>query len=179
LAGKARCESLSSRSEHGAGRFDGVRGVDVRFINPFVQGIDSVFQTMLSIQPKRRPVKIDRASGNGAALTSLVGLSGQVQGVVVLRFPLDTALRLAGRMLATEINEVNEEVVDAISEIVNMVAGSAKAKLGYDPPLNLGLPTVVQGDNYRMRYPTGSTWLKVPFESEVGEFALEVTFESD
>ena len=44
--------------------------------------------------------------------------------------------------------------------------------------LELGLPTVVQGSNYRIKYPSGSTWLEVPFESEAGGFTMELTFES-
>jgi chemotaxis protein CheX len=156
---------------------DGGRNVDVRYVNPFVEGIDRVFQTMLGVEPKRCPAKLSSGSADDSALTSLVDISGQLQGVVVLRFPPGTALRLAGRMLGTEIGEVNAEVVDAISEIVNMVAGSAKAKLGCDPPLKLGLPTVVQGADYRLKYPSGLTWLEVPFESAAGEFALGLTFQ--
>ena len=154
--------------------------MNAQFINPFVEGVDSVFQMMLNVKPKRCKVRLG-GNGNGRTdcLTSLVGISGQVQGVVVLRFPPTTALEMAKRMLGADLSGVSEEVVDAISEIVNMVAGSAKAKLNYDPPLDLGLPTVVQGNNYKVHYPTGSTWLEVPFESEAGNFTLEVTFESN
>lgn len=154
--------------------------MNAQFINPFVEGVDSVFQMMLNVKPARCKVRMG-GGGNGQTncLTSLVGISGQVQGVVVLRFPPPTAIEMAKRMLGTDLTEVSEEVIDAISEIVNMVAGSAKAKLNYDPPLDLGLPTVVQGNNYKVRYPTGSTWLEVPFESEAGNFTLEVTFESN
>ena len=152
--------------------------MDVQVINPFVEGVDSVFQMMLGIEPKRCQVKVGQGNGNGAALTSLVGISGQVQGVVVLRFPPDTALGLAGRMLGTDMSEIGDDVVDAISEIVNMVAGSAKAKFEYDPPLQLGLPTVVQGSDYKVKYPSGSTWLEVPFECDAGKFTMELTFES-
>lgn len=153
--------------------------MDVHFINPFVEGVDSVFQTMLQVEPKRCPVQVGhKGNGHSAALTSLVGISGQVQGVVVLRFPPETALQLASRMLGTNLDTVNDEVVDAIAEIVNMVAGSAKAKFNCDPPLDLGLPTVVLGSNYKVKYPSGATWLKVPFESEAGNFTLELTFES-
>ncbi len=153
--------------------------MDVKCINPFVESVDTVFQTMLNVQPQRQKLKIGDGQGKGAAVTSLVGISGQVQGVVVLRFPAETALEIAERMLGTEVSVVNAEVVDAVSEIVNMVAGSAKAKFDYDPPLELGLPTVVQGSDYKVKYPSGTTWLEVPFESEAGNFAMELTFESN
>jgi chemotaxis protein CheX len=150
--------------------------VDVSYINPFIEAVDSVFTTMLQVKPKRVGVKVSNGEAKGTVLTSLIGLSGQVSGVVALRFPPGTALKLAGRMLGSEITEINDEVTDAISEMVNMVAGSAKAKLDHDPPLELGLPTVVEGTGYKLKYPTRSVWLEVPFNSEAGDFSMEVTY---
>ena len=150
--------------------------MDVKYINPFIEAVDSVFRTMLSVEPKRKQIRVSATQSSGQLLTSLVGISGQVSGVVALRFPPTTALRLAGRMLDAEPTEVNEEVIDAISELANMVAGSAKAKFNHDPPLQLGMPTVVEGSGYRLKYPSGSIWLEVPFSSEAGDFSMEVTY---
>lgn len=153
-----------------------VRDVDVKFINPFVEGVDSVFSTMLSLKPKRLSVRISQGSGGTSSLTALIGISGEMHGVVVMRFPPATAIGLAGRMLGSTVDAVNAEVIDAVAELVNMVAGSAKAKFDYDPPLQLGLPTVVEGDQYRVKYPSKSVWLEVPFDSEAGQFSMEITF---
>ncbi len=150
--------------------------MDVSYINPFIESVDSVFTTMLDVRPKRNGLKVSDGQAKGEVITSLVGLSGQVSGVVALRFPPATALKLASRMLGTELTEVNDEVTDAISEMVNMVAGSAKAKFDHDPPLELGLPTVVEGTGYKLKYPTKSVWLEVPFSSEAGDFTMEVTY---
>lgn len=150
--------------------------MDVNYINPFIEAVDSVFTTMLHVQPRRKGVKVSTEQAMGASITSLVGLSGKVSGVVVLRFPPPTALALAGRMLGSEIEAVNDEVTDAVSELVNMVAGSAKAKFNYDPPLELGLPTVVDGAGYKLKYPSKSVWLEVAFGSEAGDFSMEVTY---
>jgi chemotaxis protein CheX len=153
--------------------------VDVNYINPFIEAVDNVFTTMLHVQPKRNGVRVNQGNDvttDSPVITSMVGLSGQVSGVVALRFPPETALKLAGRLLGTEHTALNEEVVDAISELVNMVAGNAKAKLNYDPPLELGLPTVVEGIRYKLKYPSKSVWLEVGFTSEAGNFSMEVTY---
>lgn len=150
--------------------------MDVKYINPFIEAVDSVFTTMLSVEPKRAQIRVGATQPDGQLLTSLVGISGQVSGVVALRFPPTTALKLAGRLLGSEPTEVNEEVIDAISELANMVAGNAKAKFNHDPPLQLGMPTVVEGTGYRLKYPSGSIWLEVPFTSEAGDFSMEVTY---
>lgn len=150
--------------------------MDVSYINPFIEAVDSVFTTMLDVKPQRNGLKVSDGQAKGPLITSLVGLSGQVSGVVALRFPPETALHLAGRMLGTELAAINEEVIDAVAELVNMVAGSAKAKFHHEPPLQLGLPTVVDGTGYRLRYPTKSVWLEVPFTSNAGNFTMEVTY---
>ncbi len=150
--------------------------MDVAYVNPFVESVDSVFRTMLGVTPKRNAVKIASGAATGARLTSLIGISGAIHGCVALCFPPDTALRLAGKMLGCEFAQVSAEVIDAISELVNIVAGSAKAKFNADPPPDLGLPTVVEGAGYRVKYPSKSIWLEVPFSSEAGDFSLEVTY---
>jgi chemotaxis protein CheX len=76
---------------------------------------------------------------------------------------------------------VDDTVSDAIAEMVNIVAGGAKSKLSGDdrPPIDLSLPTVVRGNSYNVDYPSGSIWLEVPFNSELGSFTLRVTFEME
>jgi len=150
--------------------------VDVNYINPFIEAVDNVFSTMLSVQPKRAGIKVSAGQSDQPSITSLVGMSGQISGVVALRFPPPTALELASRMTGTQMPEMSGDVVDAISELVNMVAGSAKAKLRYEPPLQLGLPTVVEGNGYKLKYPSKSVWLEVSFSSEAGPFSMEVTY---
>jgi chemotaxis protein CheX len=150
--------------------------VDVSYINPFIEAVDSVFTTMLHVKPRRSGLKVSGGPADGPVLSSLVGLSGKVSGVVALRFPPQTALRLAGRMLGSEMTTLNDEVTDAVAELVNIVAGSAKARFNYEPPLDLGLPTVVEGTGYRLRYPSKSVWIEVPFSSDAGDFTMEVTY---
>lgn len=151
--------------------------MQVQYINPFIESIGAVFQTMLNTRLHRAPVKLsDGPGGSEAEITSLVGISGEVHGVVVLRFPPATAVQVAARMLGQELHCMGSEVVDAVAELVNMIAGAAKARFDYDPPLQLGLPTVVEGGHYRLRYPTRSAWLEIPFESDAGQFRMEVSF---
>lgn len=150
--------------------------MDVSYINPFIEAVDSVFTTMLDVTPRRNGLRVSDGQAKGEVVTSLVGMSGQVSGVVALRFPPKTALALAGRMVGAEMSDMSDEVTDAIAELVNMVAGSAKAKFDHDPPLQLGLPTVVEGTGYRLKYPSKSVWLEVPFSSDAGDFTMEVTY---
>ncbi|MBI5864421.1 MAG: chemotaxis protein CheX [Planctomycetes bacterium] len=157
--------------------------MNVKYINPFIESLCSVFQTMLSVSPRRDKIRVPNAPENlentGRVLTSIVGISGAASGVVALRFPVDTALKLTERFLGANFSDVNNENIDAISELANMVAGSAKAKFELDPAPQLSLPSVIEGRGYRVRYPAKAAWLEVPFSTDAGDFVMEVTFSDD
>lgn len=150
----------------------------VEYINPFIESVYDLFGTMLSAKVKRGDIGVGSGEGNPRDLMAMIGLSGPARGMVALAFPVDTALTMVNRLLGTETRVVDDSVSDAMAELVNIVAGGAKAKFPIDgPPIDLSLPTVVRGNSYNIDYPTGSVWLEVPFESELGGFLLRVTFE--
>ncbi len=150
----------------------------VEYINPFIESTYELFTTMLSAEAKRGDVGL-AGEANPRDIMALIGLSGKARGMVALSFPVATALNMVNRLLGTEIRLVDDTVSDAIAEMVNIVAGGAKAKLnlGGGAPLDLSLPTVVRGNSYNVDYPSGSVWLEVPFDSDLGSFRLRVTFE--
>lgn len=151
----------------------------VEYINPFLESVNETFQSMLGATVRRGDVGVSRGQGSPREISAFIGMSGPARGTVCLAFPSATAMKLVGRFLDQDIVVMNEDVVDGVSEIVNIVAGSAKAKLGSGGgvPIELGLPTVVRGNNYTVEYASNTVWLEVPFESDLGEFTLRVTFE--
>jgi len=150
----------------------------VEYINPFIESTYDLFATMLSSQAVRGDVAVAKETGSPREIMSLIGLSGPARGMVALAFPMETALNMVNRLLGTQIKVVDDTVSDAIAEMVNIVAGGAKAKLSQpgEKPIDLSLPTVVRGNSYNVDYPSGSVWLEVPFNSNLGNFTLRVTF---
>lgn len=151
----------------------------IEFINPFIASTYELFTTMLGAEARRGKVGVVDGPGNPKDLTAIIGLSGSARGTAILAFPTDTALKMVGRLLGEEVNTVDGSVTDAVAEMVNIVAGGAKAKLSdvQDTPIDLGLPTVVRGGDYAIEHPTGTTWLEIPFESDFGPFVLRITME--
>jgi chemotaxis protein CheX len=151
------------------------------YINPFIESIESVFQTMLDTSLKRLQARAtaDGTLKKGDWFSSIIGISGKASGVVALSFPKKTALALAGRFVGSEFADVNPEVSDALAELANMVGGGAKSKFEIDPPPELSLPTVVEGHDYKTKFPTKSVWVEVPFDTPAGEFVMEVSFSKD
>ena len=108
---------------------------------------------------------------------AIIGLSGTVRGAVALLLPTETAHAVVGRMLMTDQPQDDADVSDAIGEIVNMIAGAAKAQLeGHC--VSISVPTVVRGKQSMVDYPRGSVTVAIPFDSELGTFSLNVSFAS-
>jgi chemotaxis protein CheX len=75
----------------------------------------------------------------------------------------------------SENTEINEDVIDAVGELTNMVAGAAKAKLE-EYELSVSLPTVITGQDHDVRFPSDVTPICVPFATKWGAVTLEVGF---
>jgi chemotaxis protein CheX len=154
--------------------------MQAELINPFIESVQEIFSTMLSSNATRGQISVSRDSKGPGELLALIGISGESKGTVTVSFPTDTALQIVGQMAGMEFEAVDETVVDGVAELINMIAGGAKAKLRTNgkKPMDLGLPSVVTGKDYHVDYPKKSIWLEVPFESDLGSFLMRVTFES-
>jgi chemotaxis protein CheX len=106
-------------------------------------------------------------------ISGIIGLSGKAVGMVVLSLSEPLALKAASTMLMTETKEINDDVVDAVGELANMVAGAAKAELE-EYELSVSLPSVVTGKNHEIRFPSNVTPICIPYETPWGPLMLEV-----
>jgi len=164
-------------------QFRGTGYMKVEYINPFIESVDEMFTMMLSSNATRGDIGITKeADANPREIVALIGLSGHAKGMVSLAFPLSTALHMVNRLLGTETKTFDDSVADAVAEMVNIVAGGAKAKFKLEEgqePLKLSLPTVVRGKSYDVQYPKNTVWIEVPYETEFGAFHMQVTFSFD
>jgi chemotaxis protein CheX len=151
----------------------------VEFINPFIESVYHLFTTMLGCEAKRADAKLTKLSDNSRRITALIGLSGTARGTVALSFPMETAAAMASRLLGADGDASEESVSDAVGELVNIVAGGAKARFCTDnaTPIDLSLPNVVKGNRYTVEFPSDAVRLDVPFTSELGQFNLHIAFE--
>ena len=156
--------------------------MQVEYINPFVESVHELFSTMLGAQSERGEVRVAKTDKlERSDITALIGIGGPGRGTVALGFPKETAIAILERMLGIQVDTIDETVVDGMAEVVNMIAGNAKAKLrkGDEEPLVLTLPNVILGQDHTVEYPSGVTWVVVPFTSDLGPLTLRVTFELD
>jgi chemotaxis protein CheX len=135
---------------------------------------NDVFSTMLATELTPGPMEIGEAtSRNRAGVVALLGFAGDWVGSGTIYCDVHFACRMAGQLLMSEYDSVNDDVLDAVAEIGNMIIGNVKTvleqKLG---PMGLSTPTVVYGRNFETRTVGSKEWVTVPFVS--GEYSMGV-----
>ncbi len=104
-----------------------------------------VFQLMLGTELSSAPPDANPHQ----EVTSMVGMAGQLCGVLSVRCEEKAALVMTSKMLGVEPGEVGAEMSDALGEICNMVAGNFKNKItGLGDGCMLSPPTVITGSDY-------------------------------
>jgi len=84
-------------------------------------------------------------------ITAIVGLAGQLRGIVSVHCSSESAVRMACRMLGVEREAAEPLMWDAMGEICNLVAGNFKNKVhGLGDKCLLSVPSVIMGANYRV-----------------------------
>jgi len=95
-------------------------------------------------------------------VTAMVGLAGQLCGVLSVRCSQKAAAVMTCKMLGVALDKVGAEVADALGEVCNMVAGNFKNKIaGLAEGCMLSPPTVITGSDYTLRSLADSPALEI------------------
>jgi len=106
-----------------------------RFINATV----NTMEMMTNAKAEKTDAKVDRLKIGSVEgkLASSIGFYGNLEGLVILIFPLPIAKKACELLLGEETNEV-EDILDTLAEFVNIIAGRVKALLG-DQGINVDI----------------------------------------
>jgi chemotaxis protein CheX len=135
-----------------------------------------VFQTMLNLDVE--PGDSFTETGNSESydgLVALVGIAGKWTGMGSIYCSSELAMRVASLMFMTEMTSVNLEVLDAMSELANMIVGNVKSMLETDlGALGLSIPTVIYGRNYQALSGGARQRLVIPFQCEAMRLDVKI-----
>jgi chemotaxis protein CheX len=143
------------------------------FINPFIVSLVNTFETMLSCDVKRGKPHLKDYNHGLYEINGVIGLSGKAIGTVVVSLSRSVALQAATHMLMTPCDELNSDVVDAVGEITNMVAGGAKAQLA-EYNMSISLPNVFVGERTELHFPSDVHPITIPFDTQWGPLRVDV-----
>jgi len=130
--------------------------LDAQYINPFIVAIKTVFKTMLSVDLTLGKPGMKANYVTEADLTGLLRVSGGKRGFARLCFTRRAALFVYSTLLLEEGTEINGEVIDAVGEVLNIVAGQARKEIeGASLDARVEAPEVIVGQGLE-HYPTES-----------------------
>jgi chemotaxis protein CheX len=147
--------------------------MNVAYINPFIAATTEVFATIVGCTPVRETLRVKRQAQPEYEVSGVIGLSGKAMGTIVLSLSRPVAMGVASAMLQETLSTIGPEVVDAVGELTNMIAGRAKTSLE-ELALSISLPSVILGRNHLIEFPSNVPALCVPFGSPLGPLCIEV-----
>jgi chemotaxis protein CheX len=152
-----------------------------QYIQPFIDVTKSTFKDFLGAEViVGRPFFSQKDAPNEWDISGIIGLSGEARGAVVIGMKGALAIKLTDMLTSTKHSAIDDEVVDAIGEIVNIISGNAKKGLEEAFRLVISLPTIVRGPGHEIKWPQDQARIIcIPFTIfDAESFILSVAIES-
>jgi len=149
--------------------------MNVEYINPFVLSVVNVFRTMVNVELTRGQPFVKTGFQPRHDISGVIGLSGKAKGTIVLCMEREMALLTTEALLGEELEstQITADVIDAVGELANMIAGGAKAKLAQFE-MSVSLPSVITGKGHCIEFPSRTKPICIPFSSDAGNLDVEV-----
>ncbi len=148
--------------------------MNTEIVKPFIKATIDCFDMMMDVTPEQRSVALQPPPVQQNDICALIGFSGDSQGICSLTFDTKVAVQLVSRFLGEEVTEVDEGVYDAVGEMINIIAGNAKAEMSSSKVM-ISLPSVMHGEKYSMSMPKDVPIIQVEFDlPEIGEMRIMI-----
>lgn len=151
--------------------------MDVKYINPFIEAVRSVFGTMLNLDVTLGKPQINPEIPQHD-ISGIIGMTGDVVGSIVLSFPAPVAKIVIGKFAGAEVPIGSPDFADALGELVNMISGAAKAKFD-GKSVSISTPSVIVGAGHTVARPTKAACLSLPCSVYCGEFSIDIAIREE
>jgi chemotaxis protein CheX len=150
------------------------------YIHPFVRVCTNVFREFVKCDlAAERPYFSTRESITNWDVSGVIGLTGEARGSIVMSMKSSLAFKLTNRLTGVQHDSLDRDVIDAVGEIVNIIAGNAKQELESTFKLVISLPTIIKGLEHTIVWVNDKTRvICIPFKIFDGEiFCLSIAIE--
>ena len=152
-----------------------------KYIQPFIKVCINVFKEFAGWEAEARlPYFMERDEPGEWDISGIIGLTGEARGAVVISLKQDLAMNLTSVLTGNKYNKIDEDVIDAVGELINIIAGNVKQELEESFSLIISLPTIVKGKEHSINWPDSQTRvICIPFViSKTDSFILSVALEA-
>jgi len=153
----------------------------IQYIHPFIKVCKKVFQDLVGqTVDAKLPYITEKDKAGEWDISAIIGLTGEARGAVVISMKKELAIKLTTILTGTQYAGLDDDVVDAIGELVNIIAGNVKQELEESFRLVISLPAIVKGKEHSINWPDNQTRIIcIPFTVPPDEnFTLSIALEA-
>lgn len=153
--------------------------MDAALVNPFVEGTLHILDTTAFIKVKPEPPFLKKDRKAQGDISGIIEVTGDLTGSAAISFSKKSILGIVSAMFGEEMTEINEEIIDAVGEISNMVAGHVTTKIGeLDKKVKVSFKEIKNGVDSEIEHLEGVEHvLAVPFRTTKGKVVIEVCYQ--
>lgn len=150
-------------------------------INPILRATENIFENFLFLETRKKGVVMREQLAPKFELSGILDVFGKgMHGKILLNLSNKLALQIHEILLGVEKTEIDEEVKDAVGEMVNIITGNAKGEferinLGY----NVSTPYVIYGRNHIISNAGDNPFISSVYWSSKGFFEVCLSFTAD
>lgn len=151
---------------------------DVTLCYPFIEAMVNTLKTQCSIAAKagKPAFKEIQTEDRVEVFISATITTSTLLGSVTICFGKRIFLLLMGKMLGESYATITPELEDGAKELMNIVFNQAKKPLAVKGMAAIrSIPTIVFGENIRVRYLSRNQTIVLPFDTDIGPFSIEIT----
>ncbi len=147
-------------------------------INPFIEGATHILDTTASVKLKAKPPFIKTTQEHQGDISGILEITGDIKGSVAITFSEKSILGIVSAMFGEEMNEMNDDIKDAVGELCNMIAGQVTTKIS-----SLGIKATVRlkeicmGKDQTIEHAEkDARVVAFPFATTQGKFVMEISY---
>ena len=127
-----------------------------QYIEPFIKTCKNVFKEFVNLElDAKLPYFMEKDAVTEWDISAVIGLTGEARGAVVISMKDDLAMKLTAILTGKAHQVIYADVVDAVGEIINIIAGNVKQELEEAFRLVISLPTIIKGKEHSVNWPEG------------------------
>ena len=149
----------------------------MKFVEQISASTLDVFEMIVPMEVSAESPLSDESAEVPSHVSAMLGLSGDLAAILTIHCSGQVARGITSAMLGMDVEDIDDDVKDAVGEVANMVAGGLKISLAEeDIDVELAIPSVVVGKSFQITAPAGTRRTVVPFHTPAGHFWVELKF---
>jgi chemotaxis protein CheX len=150
----------------------------VEISNKIIESAKEIFSTMVMMEISVNGDQMKTSIPLTESISGVIGMAGTHKGVLAIHIPNKVAMAITSSFLGMDVDEINEDVEDAVGELANMLGGNVKSILSENgKDIDLSLPTTITGQQYDFQPTKDAERTIIPFCCEAGEFTIDMQLE--